>query len=191
MSDSLIRTSKFLSLVLRHEPGKIGLQLDPQGWADIDELLRCMRPHHRIDRALLQRVVEGNNKQRFAISDDGLRIRTNQGHSITVDLALAPCEPPAQLFHGTATRFLDSIREQGLLRGARHHVHLSADRDTATAVGRRHGKVVVLSVDAGRMHAECHRFHRSDNGVWLTETVPPGFLGNLPDDAKGAASGVD
>lgn len=179
MSDTLIRTSKFLSLILRHEPGKIGLQLDAQGWADIDELLRRMQPHHRIDRALLQQVVDGNNKQRFAISDDGRRIRANQGHSIEVDLALAPCQPPAQLFHGTATRFLDSIRAQGLLRGARHHVHLSADRDTAAAVGQRHGKVVVLSIDAGRMHAEGHRFHRSDNGVWLTDSVPVRFLHGL------------
>lgn len=183
MTDALTRTSKFLSLVLRHEPGRIGLRLDPQGWVGIDELLQRMQPHHPIDRALLQRVVESNNKRRFAISDDGLRIRANQGHSIAVDLALTPCEPPAQLFHGTATRFLDSIRQQGLQRGARHHVHLSADLQTATAVGRRHGKVVVLHVDAGRMHAEGHRFYRSDNGVWLTDEVPVRFLAETADEA--------
>ncbi|MCF7222220.1 RNA 2'-phosphotransferase [Marilutibacter chinensis] len=181
MTDTLTRTSRFLSLILRHEPGRIGLQLDPRGWADIDELLLRMQPHHPISRELLQRVVESNSKRRFAISDDGLRIRASQGHSIAVDLALAPCEPPTRLFHGTATRFLESIRRQGLLRGDRHHVHLSADIETATAVGRRHGRVVVLHVDAGRMHAEGYRFYRSDNGVWLTDEVPVGFLGDATD----------
>lgn len=175
MADSLVRTSKFLSLVLRHEPEKIGLQLDPQGWVPIDELLSRAAPHLPLTQELLHEVVRTSDKQRFAISEDGTRIRANQGHSVPVELGLAPQVPPEQLYHGTATRFLDSIRKQGLLRGDRHHVHLSAT-ETAVKVGARHGQPVVLIVNAGDMHRAGHVFFRSDNGVWLVEHVPPSFL---------------
>ena len=121
-------------------------------------------------------MVRTSDKQRFAISEDGTRIRANQGHSVPVELGLLPQVPPEQLYHGTATRFLDSIRIQGLLRGDRHHVHLSANADTAVKVGSRHGQPVVLIVHAGDMHHAGHVFFRSDNGVWLVAHVPPAFL---------------
>lgn len=174
---SLIRASKFLSLVLRHEPQKIGLQLDARGWADIADLLQRMAEHgHALDRADLQRLVQTNDKQRFALSEDGLRIRASQGHSIAVDLGLQPLEPPPWLYHGTVPRFLEAIATQGLRPGERQHVHLSLDRQTAQQVGSRRGAPVILSVDAGRMHAEGHRFYRSANGVWLTDHVPPKYI---------------
>jgi putative RNA 2'-phosphotransferase len=176
MADTLVRTSKFLSLVLRHEPGKIGLELDPQGWVSIEELLSKAVGHLPLTAELLHQVVRASDKQRFAISEDGTRIRANQGHSVPVELGLAAQVPPEQLYHGTATRFLDSIRRQGLLRGKRHHVHLSADTETAVKVGVRHGQPVVLIVQAGDMHRAGHAFFRSDNGVWLVEHVPPSFL---------------
>lgn len=176
MADTLVRTSKFLSLVLRHEPEKIGLELDAQGWVSIDELLAKAAGHLPLTAELLHEVVRTSDKQRFAISEDGTRIRANQGHSVPVELGLAAQVPPEQLYHGTATRFLDSIRRQGLLRGERHHVHLSADTDTAVKVGVRHGQPVVLVVQAGDMHQAGHAFFRSDNGVWLVEHVPPSFL---------------
>lgn len=173
----VVATSKFLSLVLRHRPERIGLTLDAGGWAEVDDLVRCARAHGRlIDRALIEEVVAKNDKQRFAFSEDGRRIRASQGHSIDVSLGLEPRVPPARLFHGTADRFLDSIRRHGLVRGSRHHVHLSLDRDTAQRVGARHGRAVVLEVDAAAMHAAGYAFFRSDNGVWLTESVPPAYL---------------
>jgi len=171
------QTSKFLSLVLRHEPGKIGLNLDGQGWANVDELLQKLHAHGQVlDRGGLQDIVAACSKQRFALSDDGQRIRANQGHSITVDLGLVPVEPPQWLYHGTVPRFVGSIREQGLHAGERHHVHLSLDRETAHQVGARRGAPVILSVHAGRMHADGHVFHRSANGVWLTDHVPPQYI---------------
>ena len=171
------QTSKFLSLVLRHEPGKIGLNLDGQGWANVDELLQKLHAHGQVlDRGGLQDIVAACSKQRFALSDDGQRIRANQGHSITVDLGLVPVEPPQWLYHGTVSRFVGSIREQGLHAGERHHVHLSLDRETAHQVGARRGAPVILSVHAGRMHADGHVFHRSANGVWLTDHVPPQYI---------------
>ncbi|WP_223494102.1 RNA 2'-phosphotransferase [Stenotrophomonas indicatrix] len=171
------QTSKFLSLVLRHEPGKIGLNLDGQGWANVDELLQKLHAHGQVlDRGGLQDIVAACSKQRFALSDDGQRIRANQGHSITVDLGLVPVEPPPWLYHGTVPRFVGSIREQGLHAGERHHVHLSLDRETAHQVGARRGAPVILSVHAGRMHADGHVFHRSANGVWLTDHVPPQYI---------------
>jgi putative RNA 2'-phosphotransferase len=176
-SASLISTSKFLSLVLRHKPEAIGLSLDTNGWADIDDLLARARPHRAIDRALLDAVVAGNDKQRFAISADGLRIRANQGHSVTtIELGLNPSEPPAVLYHGTATRFVESIRREGLKSGSRRHVHLSRDLDTAIKVGSRHGTPQVLRIDAAAMTQAGHAFYVSENGVWLTDAVPPRFI---------------
>lgn len=178
MDPSLVRTSKFLSLVLRHDPGKIGLRLDDAGWADVDALLSAAAAAGvRIDRPTLERVVAENDKKRFAFSEDGKRIRASQGHSVDVDLGLQPQTPPELLFHGTATRFVDSIRENGLHSASRTHVHLSADEATATSVGQRHGRPVVLTIAAGRMHRDGHAFYRSDNGVWLTDAVPAQYIG--------------
>jgi len=177
MDRSLVPLSRFISLVLRHDPGHVGLRLDEEGWTDIDELLAAAaRAGKDLTRPLLERIVAENDKQRFRLSPDGRRIRANQGHSIPVDLGLAPQVPPETLFHGTARRFLESIREHGLIKGKRHQVHLSADPLTAHQVGGRHGPPVILRVAAGRMHAASHVFFRSANGVWLTDHVPPSFL---------------
>lgn len=176
MSDPVVAASRFLALVLRHRPETIGLALDDAGWADIDDLLACAAPHHPLTRTLIERVVAGNDKQRYAISDDGRRIRARQGHSIDVDLALPAVTPPPVLYHGTATRFLDAILREGLTKQRRHHVHLSAEATTATQVGARHGRPVVLRVDAAAMAAAGHVFHRAENGVWLTDAVPAAFL---------------
>jgi putative RNA 2'-phosphotransferase len=174
---SLVRKSKFLSRVLRHAPESIGLELDEGGWADVEALMRAARRAGvGLDRATLDRVVAENNKKRFAYSADRTRIRASQGHSVRVELGLEPVEPPEVLFHGTADRNLDSIRGEGLRPGNRTHVHLSADEATAVAVGRRHGRPVVLHVRAGAMHAAGHAFYRSDNGVWLADTVPAEFI---------------
>jgi putative RNA 2'-phosphotransferase len=177
MSADVVKTSKFLSLVLRHKPEEIGLTLDENGWADVEELIQlCNKKGRPLTRPLLERVVAENDKKRFAFSDDGTRIRASQGHSVEVDLALAPMEPPALLYHGTASRFIDSIRASGLHSANRQHVHLSKDVETATKVGQRHGKPVVLVVRAGEMFAAGHVFFVSSNGVWLTERVPVEFL---------------
>ena len=175
--DPIAETSKLLSFILRHRPDSVGLALDTQGWADVETLVAALRAHGReIDRALLERVVAGNDKQRFAFSPDGRRIRASQGHSVAVDLGLEATAPPDLLYHGTASRFLKAIMASGLHPGGRRHVHLSADPDTARRVGARHGFPVVLRVDARRMHADGRVFYVSDNGVWLTAAVPPRYL---------------
>lgn len=177
MSANQVRISKFLSLVLRHEPQRAGLTLDSAGWVEVDTLLRgCAAAGMRITRAELDDVVAQSDKQRFAFSEDRTRIRANQGHSVEVELAYEPAQPPEVLFHGTADRFVASIRAQGLMRAKRHHVHLSADRKVAVEVGRRHGKPCVISVAAGAMHRAGQVFFRSANGVWLTEHVPATYL---------------
>jgi putative RNA 2'-phosphotransferase len=177
MDRELISTSKFLSLVLRHRPEKIGIRLDDEGWVEIDALLAAAsRFGRKLTRPLLERVVRENDKQRFAISSDGRHIRANQGHSVAVDLGLHPVEPPELLYHGTVAKFLDSIRASGLVRGTRQYVHLSPDLETARRVGQRRGQPVILVVEAGRMWRDGHLFYRSENGVWLTEHVPPEYL---------------
>jgi putative RNA 2'-phosphotransferase len=151
--------------------------LDQQGWAQVDELLEKANAHGvSLTPELLREIVEQNDKRRFALSDDGRRIRANQGHSIQIALGLEPVEPPALLYHGTATRFVDSIRQTGLRPGKRQHVHLSTDEETATAVGRRHGKPIIIIIKAGEMHAAGHSFYLSANGVWLTDGVSPEYL---------------
>lgn len=176
-ADKFVRISKFISQILRHRPEKIGLQLDEQGWAKVDELLeKSAAKGTHFDRALLQIVVDTNDKKRFVFSEDGLRVRASQGHSIDIDLGLKPQKPPETLWHGTAEKSLESIRKEGLRSMRRQHVHLSKDRQTAENVGRRHGKAVVLTVCTGEMARQKHKFYLSENGVWLTEEVPVEFL---------------
>ena len=169
--------SKFLSYVLRHHPESIGIQLDAQGWVNVSALLQACGNHGKgLSLGELKTVVAENEKQRFSFSEDGLRIRANQGHSVQVDLGYKRAEPPEMLYHGTARGRLAAIRQHGLLKGSRHHVHLSPDATTARRVGQRHGKPVVLVVRAGQMHADGHAFFLSANGVWLTEHVLPRYL---------------
>jgi putative RNA 2'-phosphotransferase len=171
------KVSKFLSLVLRHQPERIGLALDPQGWADIDVVIARAGAHGMaLTREEIIRIVATSDKQRFALDSAGRRIRANQGHSIDINLGLEPREPPPVLFHGTAEANLAAIRAEGLKPGRRQHVHLSLDAVTATAVGQRHGRPVVLQVAAGRMWSAAHAFFLSDNGVWLTAAVPAEFI---------------
>jgi putative RNA 2'-phosphotransferase len=171
-NEKLVRLSKRMSRHLRHAPEEIGLRLDPAGWVDVDDLLAALG----VSRADLVEVVARNDKQRFAFSSDGRRIRANQGHSVAVRLGLPPVEPPAVLHHGTAARFLPAIMRDGLRPMNRHDVHLSHDVRTARRVGARRGNPVVLQVDAAAMHADGYEFHVSDNGVWLTAAVPPRYL---------------
>ncbi|MFJ7796404.1 RNA 2'-phosphotransferase [Pseudomonas sp. NPDC096950] len=179
MSKKLLdETSKFLSYVLRHEPQAIGLELDIDGWAYIHTLISgAARDGRTLDRQLIQQVVDSSDKKRFSISDDGQRIRAVQGHSTkTVDLQFEEKRPPATLYHGTATRFMASIQEQGLIPGSRHHVHLSQEVETANAVGQRYGTVVILKVAALQMLEQGYKFYQAENGVWLTEQVPVTFI---------------
>lgn len=171
------RLSKRLSLALRHEPASLGIELDEQGWTSVEILLANLAARGvPINRARLEALVATNDKQRFRFSEDGQRIRANQGHSVEIELGLAPQLPPEILYHGTVERFLASIFAQGLLKGQRHHVHLSSDLATAQIVGRRRGASVILTVAAGAMSAAGHTFYRSDNGVWLVDHVPPQYL---------------
>ncbi|MDP9389676.1 MAG: RNA 2'-phosphotransferase [Actinomycetota bacterium] len=180
-----VRTSRFLALVLRHDPARIGLRLDAGGWAGIDELLAQAAAHGTaLSEADLRRVVADNDKQRYVIDDERRRIRANQGHSVEVDLGLAPEPPPRRLFHGTTRHRLAAILDQGLLPMGRQHVHLSAEVATAARVGARRGPAVVLAVHSGEMAADGHEFYRSLNGVWLTAAVPARHLEPLPRTAS-------
>lgn len=177
MKNNEVKISKFLSLVLRHQPQMIGLMLDSAGWVNVDELLTaCNVNGFSLTREMLDAIVRNNDKQRFAFSEDGLRIRASQGHSVEVELAYEPAVPLPILYHGTVDRFLVSIRANGLVKGNRHHVHLSAEVKTAEIVGNRRGKAVVLEVLAAQMHDNGHAFFLSANGVWLTDHVPPAYL---------------
>ncbi|MEM6393549.1 MAG: RNA 2'-phosphotransferase [Planctomycetota bacterium] len=174
----LVQASKFLSLVLRHQPERIGVQLDGEGWVDVSTLLLACEKHGQpITPDLLEEIVQTSDKKRFVIRDG--RIRANQGHSVAVDLALQPVKPPSHLFHGTADRFLEAIRREGLRKMQRQHVHLSPDAETAREVGIRHGRPAILRINAEGMYSADYEFFRSENGVWLTEFVPIEFIDEL------------
>ena len=173
----IIRTSKFLSLILRHEPERVGLELDNAGWVGVTELLQAVnRNGVSLTLAQLKHVVATNDKKRFEFSADGQRIRASQGHSVEVDLEYESQVPPELLYHGTPERFVESIRATGLNKGQRHHVHLSPDAQTAAKVGQRRGRPVVLTIRSGEMHRQGHVFYRSANGVWLVDHVPVQFI---------------
>ena len=174
---SLVKISKYLSKHLRHQPERLGLQMEAGGWVNVEDLLAaCRRNNFPISLDELTEVVERNDKRRFSFDETGTKIRANQGHSVEVDLQLKPSAPPDVLFHGTNKKNVSVILKHGLLKMARHHVHLSTDEKTARSVGGRRGKPVIFAVDAAAMRGEDYEFFVSANGVWLVETVPPKFL---------------
>ena len=169
--------SKLLSLILRHHPESIDLSLDEEGWANVDELLSKL-PLKFVFMSFeeLAFLVENNDKKRFSFSADTSKIRANQGHSLDVNLQLAPQKPPAVLFHGTVQRFIEAISTEGLSKMSRQYVHLSKDEETAIKVAQRRGKPIVLKVNAEQMYQDGYYFYCSDNGVWLTESVPANYI---------------
>lgn len=172
-----IRTSRFLSLVLRHKPQEASVTLDANGWADVKELLRGVNERGRsLTLEQLQDIAATDDKKRYMFSEDGRKIRACQGHSIDVDVELKTATPPEFLYHGTAKRFVDAIFREGLISRSRQYVHLSFDEETAQKVGARHGKPYIFLVEAKKMEEDGFTFYLSENGVWLTKTVPPKYL---------------
>ena len=169
------KISKFLSYVLRHKPDSIGLSLDKSGWANVDDLIAKSKDFE-LSKEIIEQVVKSCAKQRYKLSDDGTMIRANQGHSVEVELGLKNEVPPVVLYHGTATRFLNQIQKKGLVPMSRHAVHLSQDVEVAKTVGKRHGELIVLEIDSKRMYADGFKFQKSENGVWLVDSVPPKYF---------------
>lgn len=178
------KVSKMLCLVLRHKPELLKLNMDSEGWVDVNELIRRFNTYYNPDtylnRNFLDKVVEENNKKRFAYSEDGTKIRASQGHSINIDLNLPECVPEDFLYHGTAKQFLNGIMKEGLKKMGRQHVHLSDNLKTAYSVGSRHGAPIILMVHAVTMHKNGFKFYKSENGVWLTDNVPKQYLDFAP-----------
>ena len=184
---NLTKVSKFISLILRHKPEEIGIQLDEHGWADVRKLIKGVAekyPGFNLD--ILEEIVNTDEKQRYSFNGDRTLIRANQGHSIPVDVELEEVEPPEYLYHGTAWKYIPSIMQCGLIPKSRLYVHLSGDIETATNVGKRHGAGMVLYVRSGDMHRDGFTFYRSINGVWLVKNVPVEYLDWWVDEETGA-----
>ncbi len=183
MQKSVSSHGKFLALVLRHKPGVVGLELDPEGWIEVEPLIAgCRKKGIDLDQETLNRIVANDEKGRYQFNPEGNKIRACQGHSLLVDLGLKPVSPPKYLYHGTTERALPSILKRGLVKGNRQYVHLSRDRKTAKIVGSRRGPGVVLKILAGEMEKAGHVLYLSDNGVWLTDHVPVEYI--LPVSGK-------
>ena len=172
-------TSKYIALILRHKPETIGISLDEHGWANVDELIAGIAKTQLFNMEMLQEIVSTDNKQRYSFNEDKTLIRANQGHSIPVDVELEKKVPPTILYHGTAEKYEDAIDVQGLVPKSRLYVHLSADIETATKVGQRHGKTVIYKVLAGKMQEDGYEFFQSVNGVWLTKRVEIKYLNKM------------
>lgn len=176
---SLQDTSKFISLILRHKPDVIGITLDEHGWANVEDLIAGIAKTRIFNATMLDEIVATDEKQRYSFNEDKTLIRANQGHSIPVDVELAECVPPAVLYHGTGKKYVQSINEIGLIPKSRLYVHLSADIETATKVGVRHGEVCIYTIDTTAMIKEGYKFYLSANGVWLTKEVPNKYISLL------------
>lgn len=181
MAGDLTSLSRFISLILRHKPDTVGLSLDEHGYVGVDALIEAInsRSSFFIDKSMLDFIVRTDNKKRYSYSSDGTMIRANQGHSVKVYLGLKECTPPRVLYHGTGEKYLESILREGLKSKSRIHVHLSSDKDTAVDVGKRHGKPVVLKVEADLMYSKGYKFYLSENCVWLCDSVPVEYISVL------------
>ncbi|MBQ4618943.1 MAG: RNA 2'-phosphotransferase [Clostridia bacterium] len=173
---TLNEISKLIALVLRHKPEELGLKMDNHGWVETGALIEKINAIQPFTMEMLEEIVSTDNKQRYSLNQDKSLIRANQGHSIPVDLELLPAMPPKTLYHGTATRFSQSIEEKGLIPMQRQHVHLSDNLETAIIVGKRHGTPVVYEIDAEAMCKSGYVFYCSENGVWLVQAVPAKYL---------------
>lgn len=169
---SRLETSRYISLILRHKPEVIGITLDEHGWADVEALIHGVG----INRTTLEEIVETDDKKRYSFNEDKTLIRANQGHSIPVDVELEEKEPPDVLYHGTGEKYTALINVEGLISKSRLYVHISADYETAVAVGNRHGIPVVYEINAKQMYKDGYKFYISENGVWLTKRVPVEYL---------------
>ena len=169
--------SKYMSLILRHKPDVIGIELDEHGWANVDELVNGIeKNNHGFNVEMLEEIVKSDSKQRYSFNQDKTLIRANQGHSIPVDVELEEKQPPEFLYHGTGEKYVESIDKIGLIPKSRLYVHLSKDVDTAEQVGKRHGKEIIYQVNAGQMYRDGYKFFLSVNNVWLTKEVPVKYL---------------
>ena len=174
---NLTKTGKYISLILRHKPETIDITLDEHGWANINELIEGVNKTYKLDMEMLEEIVANDDKQRYSFNEDKTLIRANQGHSIDVDVELEEVEPPEYLWHGTGEKYVDSIREIGIIAKSRLYVHLSDSYGTAILVGKRHGKPMVFCVKSKQMYEDGYKFYKSKNGVWLTKFVPVEYLG--------------
>lgn len=173
---SIIDTSRYIALILRHKPEVIGIKLDEHGWANVNELITVVNKTHNLTMELLEEIVRTDNKMRYSFNEDKSLIRANQGHSIPVNVELKECIPPSVLYHGTGEKYVSSIDKTGLIPKSRLYVHLSADYETAVKVGTRHGKAVVYYIDTVKMISDKYKFYVSANNVWLTKEVPVKYL---------------
>lgn len=178
----LNKTSKYLSLILRHKSEVIGITLDRYGWADVELLIKGIQNTQPFSMQMLEDIVSTDNKQRYSFNEDKTKIRANQGHSIPVDVELEKKTPPEYLWHGIGEKYVESIDENGLIPKSRLYVHLSNDYNTAVTVGKRHGKPVIYRVQASQMAKDGYEFFCSVNGVWLTQKVPVQYLEKKPED---------
>jgi len=179
MTKNFVKMSKLMSLVLRHDPSVLSLQMDENGWIKVNDLIKALKTRYsELDRDVLNSIVETNDKKRFSFNEDKTGIRANQGHSIEVDLNFVVESPPELLYHGTSSKSLDAIyAAKGLCKMSRLHVHLSSDKETATKVGKRHGgNLIIFVVQSLKMHEDGYTFFKSDNGVWLTDFVPTKYM---------------
>lgn len=173
---NLTKTSKYISLILRHKPETIGISLDEHGWANVKGLIDGVNKTHKLDMKMLEEIVETDDKQRYSFNEDKTMIRANQGHSIDVDVELEEAVPPEMLWHGTGHKYVKNIDVEGLIPKSRLYVHLSEDYKTAIEVGKRHGTPAIYCVDALKMHSDGYKFYKSKNGVWLTKHVPAEYF---------------
>jgi putative RNA 2'-phosphotransferase len=170
---NLYQKGKFLSLLLRHKPEKLNLKMNKYGWVKVEDLINS----GQFTLEILEKIVQENNKGRFAFDNKKEKIRALQGHSIKVDLRLKDSVPPNILFHGTAKKYVASILEQGLDKRNRQYVHLSDNEKTAMAVGLRRDKCpAILIISAKEMYDDGYEFYLSENNIWLTDYVPSKYI---------------
>lgn len=171
-----VNISMFMSKVLRHEPHIIGITLDENGWTNLDEFnVKLKKVFNNISIDKIKYIVDTDEKKRYSILDN--KIRANQGHNskLKVNLEFNKVVPNKSLYHGTIDKFINSIKENGLLPQSRQYVHLSSSLKVAKNVAKRRineGNIVIIEIDVEKMIKDGYDFYLSDNNVFLVKNIP-------------------
>lgn len=168
MITDLKKVSIYLSLVLKYKPEYAGVTLDEYGWTNVSDLIQGVSKKYPIDIDILEEIVYTDNRQRYQFNHNHTRIRATR-RTLNSKTDLVRSKPPENLYFVASKKQIDAIDRDGLMPKESRYVRLTDNiKPNKTAFAYR--------ISSGLMHNASFIFYRSNNGDWLTERIPRGFI---------------